>query len=78
MDLSACDADGLVKIDVKLTPSRKSPSRKSPASPRIFKTWLQKAHNRGLIINEDHLTLQDKIETIATKLNKYINTIGKK
>jgi len=47
-------------------------------SPRIFKTWLQKAYNRGLIINEDHLALQNEIETIATKLNKYINTIGKK
>lgn len=42
------------------------------------KTWLQKAHNRGLITNEDHSTLQDEIETIAIKLNKYINTIGNK
>jgi four helix bundle protein len=42
------------------------------------KTWLQKAHNRGLITDDDHSALQNNIETIAIKLNKYINTIGKK
>ena len=42
------------------------------------KTWLQKAHNRGLITNEYHSALQNEIQTIAIKLNRYINTIGKK
>ncbi len=42
------------------------------------KTWLKKAHNRGLLLNDAHSTLQNEIETIAIKLNKYINTIGKK
>lgn len=42
------------------------------------KTWLQKAYNRVLLTNDDHSTLQNEIETIAIKLNKYIKTIGKK
>jgi len=42
------------------------------------KTWLQKAHNLGLITNKNHSALQKEIETIAIKLNKYINNIGKK
>lgn len=41
------------------------------------KTWLQKAHNRRLLTNDDHSNLQNEIETVATKLKKYINTIGK-
>ncbi len=40
------------------------------------KTWLKKAHNRGLIADNDFQSLQKDIETIAYKLNNYIKSIG--
>lgn len=40
------------------------------------KTWLKKAHNRGLIIGDDFQSLEKDIETIAYKLNNYIKSIG--
>lgn len=40
------------------------------------KTWLKKAHNRSLIIDDDFQLLEKDIETIAYKLNNYIKSIG--
>ena len=40
------------------------------------KTWLEKAHNRGLIVNDDFKSLEKDIESIAYKLNNYIKSIG--
>ena len=40
------------------------------------KTWLKKAHNRGLIADNDFQSLEKDIETIAYKLNNYIKSIG--
>ena len=40
------------------------------------KTWLTKAHNRKLIMDEDFDRFQKDITTIAIKLNNYINSIG--
>ena len=40
------------------------------------KTWLEKAHNRGLIVNDDFKSLENDIESIAYKLNNYIKSIG--
>ncbi|MCP4255252.1 MAG: four helix bundle protein [Candidatus Scalindua sp.] len=42
------------------------------------KTWLKKAHDRGLIIDDDFQSLQNDLETIACKLNNYIKSIGAK
>ncbi len=42
------------------------------------KTWLKKAHNRGLIIGDDFQSLEKDIEAIAYKLNNYIKSIGAK
>ncbi len=42
------------------------------------KTWLKKAHNRGLIISDDFQSLEKDIEAIAYKLNNYIKSIGTK
>jgi four helix bundle protein len=36
------------------------------------RTWLRKAHTRSLIDDEIHATLQSDIETLAVKLNKWI------
>lgn len=41
------------------------------------KTWIAKAHNRKLISDEDFASFQKEINTIAIKLNNYINSIGK-
>jgi four helix bundle protein len=41
------------------------------------KTWLTKAHNRGLVSEEDFTSIRKDLETIARKLNSYINSIGK-
>ncbi|MFQ5652763.1 MAG: four helix bundle protein [bacterium] len=41
------------------------------------KTWLTKAHNRNLITDDDFTSLQKQTNTIAIKLNAYINSIGK-
>ena len=42
------------------------------------KTWLKKAHNRSLIVDNDFQSLEKDIETIAYKLNNYIKSIGTK
>ena len=42
------------------------------------KTWLKKAHVRGLIIDDDFQFLQSDLETIAYMLNNYIKSIGTK
>lgn len=39
-------------------------------------TWLKKAHNRGLIVDNDFQSLEKDIEIIAYKLNNYIKSIG--
>jgi four helix bundle protein len=41
------------------------------------KTWLTKAHNRKLLPPTDFDSLQQELETIAIKLDRYINSIGK-
>jgi four helix bundle protein len=41
------------------------------------KTWLTKGHNRNLITDDDFASFQKEINTIAIKLNNYINSIGK-
>jgi len=41
------------------------------------KTWLTKAYNRNLITDTQFQELIQTIETIAIKLNNYINSIGK-
>jgi four helix bundle protein len=41
------------------------------------KTWLTKGHNRKLITGDDFASFQKEINTIAIKLNNYINSIGK-
>ena len=40
------------------------------------KTWLTKAHNRGLVEDEEHESLQRALESIAVRLNNYIRSIG--
>lgn len=40
------------------------------------KTWLTKAHNRGLIETEDYKRISATVETIGVKLNNYIKSIG--
>ena len=42
------------------------------------KTWLKKAHDRRLIVDDDFQSLQNDLETIAYKLNNYIKSIGPK
>ena len=42
------------------------------------KTWLIKAHDRRLIVDDDFQSLQNDLETIAYKLNNYIKSIGPK
>jgi four helix bundle protein len=42
------------------------------------KTWLKKAHDRRLIVDNDFQSLQNDLETIAYKLNNYIKSIGPK
>ena len=42
------------------------------------KTWLKKAHDRRLIVDNDFQFLQNDLETIAYKLNNYIKSIGTK
>lgn len=41
------------------------------------KTWLRKAHTRGLINSENFNDLSDDIEKLSIKLNNYIKSIGK-
>jgi four helix bundle protein len=42
------------------------------------KTWLLKAHKRGLISKAEYDKLIKEMETIGIKLNNFINSIGKK
>ncbi len=42
------------------------------------KTWLNKAHDRRLIVDDDFQSLHNDLETIAYKLNNYIKSIGAK
>lgn len=42
------------------------------------KTWLKKAYDRRLIVDNDFQSLQNDLETIAYKLNNYIKSIGAK
>jgi four helix bundle protein len=42
------------------------------------KTWLKKAQLRNLIDNQNFVQLNKEMDTIAIKLNNYINTIGTK
>jgi len=42
------------------------------------KTWLTKAYNRKLITDTQFHELIQTIDTIAIKLNNYINSIGRK
>lgn len=41
------------------------------------KTWIKKAFNRNLLLEEEYLTYINELELIGVKLNNYINTIGK-
>jgi len=41
------------------------------------KTWLTKAYNRKLILENDFQIFMKDIDTIGIKLNNYINSIGK-
>jgi four helix bundle protein len=40
------------------------------------KTWLTKAHNRGLVENEEYESLRRAVESVAVRLNNYIRSIG--
>jgi len=42
------------------------------------KTWLTKAHNRGLITDEVFQEFMTEIDDIGVKLNNYIRSIGKR
>ena len=41
------------------------------------KTWLTKAHNRGLVTDEQFECFTKELRTIGIKLNNYIKSIGK-
>lgn len=41
------------------------------------KTWLTKAFNRSLILEDDFSLFTREIDRIGVKLNNYINSIGK-
>jgi four helix bundle protein len=49
----------------------------SRGSLQETKTWLRKAFNRGLIIEEVFEQISSDLETLSVKLNNYIKTIGK-
>jgi four helix bundle protein len=40
-------------------------------------TWIEKAHNRGLISKSDYEALRRDLGVIAKMLNKYIRSIGR-
>ena len=42
------------------------------------KTWLTKAKNRKLILEDEYENIINEFEKIGKKLNSYINSIGKK
>lgn len=41
------------------------------------KTWLRKAYNRSLIVEEVFQSISKDTDTLSVKLNNYIKTIGK-
>ncbi|MBU0713086.1 four helix bundle protein [bacterium] len=41
------------------------------------KTWLTKANNRALIVDDDYEDLIKEINNLGVKLNNYIKSIGK-
>ena len=42
------------------------------------KTWLTKAKNRKLILEDEYENIINEFEKIGKKLNRYINSIGRK
>ena len=40
------------------------------------KTWITKAHNRGLVETEEYESIRHALESIAVRLNNYIRSIG--
>jgi four helix bundle protein len=40
------------------------------------KTWLAKAHRRGLVDGDAHAAFRHDIDTLSVKLNNYIRSIG--
>ena len=41
------------------------------------KTWIEKAHNRGLTNDTDFIEIIKSVDIIGVKLNNYINSIGR-
>ncbi len=41
-------------------------------------TWIEKAHNRGLISESDYEALRRDLGVIVKMLNKYIGSLGRK
>ena len=41
------------------------------------KTWIQKAHQRQLIDDEEYNELNESLNSLGIKLNNFINSIGK-
>jgi four helix bundle protein len=68
-------SEGLGRYHYK---ERKNFSYYSRGSLFETKTWITKAHNRGLLNNPLFEQLIQDTEKIGIKLNNYINTIGKK
>jgi len=42
------------------------------------KTWIEKAHNRGLTNDTDFIGIIKSVDIIGVKINNYINSIGKR
>ncbi|MEJ2615094.1 MAG: four helix bundle protein [Ignavibacteriaceae bacterium] len=42
------------------------------------KTWLTKAKNRKLILEDEYENIMKEFEKVGKKLNSYINSIGRK
>lgn len=42
------------------------------------KTWLTKAHRRGLVDGDTFAEIRADIDTLSVKLNNYIRSIGRK
>ena len=40
------------------------------------KTWLTKAHNRGLVDDQEYESLRCVLESVAVRVNNYIRSIG--
>lgn len=45
----------------------------------LFETtaWLEKAHNRNLIVEADYASIRKDLESLAVRLNNYIRSIGR-